>query len=364
MKILLAGGGSGGPVTPLIAVAEQIKIKHPRAEFLLVGTKYGPEAGMANSAGIDFEHITTGKLRRYFSLKNLLSPFLIFNGFLQARKIIRNYRPSIVFGTGSFVQVPIVWAAWLLKIPVVLHQQDVVPSLANKLCQWFSKKITVSFELSLSSFSTTLGFFYRKKAQEKIILTGNPFRQGLREGTREKAIKIFSLKRDMPTLLVLGGGTGAKFLNDLMVECSPKLTKMMQVIHSTGKHKNPKLNIENYHAFEFIKDMAEAYAIADIVVARAGLSTITELSNLRKVAIIVPMPKTHQELNALYLIEKEAAIVLNQDRVKTNNFLILLKKLLFAGEAQKVLKGNISKIMPHNAAEKIAELIIKTIETT
>src|SRR5579864_4564887 len=145
MKILLVGGGSGGPVAPLIAVADHIQMAHPKAEFLLVGTNSGPERQMAAAAGIGFKHITTGKLRRYFSLKNLGSPFLTLFGFFQSLRILKKFRPDCVFGTGSFVQVPMVWAAWFLKIPVVLHQQDILPSLANRLCQMVAKKITVTF---------------------------------------------------------------------------------------------------------------------------------------------------------------------------------------------------------------------------
>ncbi|HYV33323.1 MAG TPA: UDP-N-acetylglucosamine--N-acetylmuramyl-(pentapeptide) pyrophosphoryl-undecaprenol N-acetylglucosamine transferase [Candidatus Limnocylindria bacterium] len=361
MKILLVGGGSGGPVAPLLAIAEEIKKSHPKAHFLLVGTKSGPERMMAASAKIAFAHVEAGKLRRYASLKNLAAPALTIAGFLQAFKILKAFKPDCVFGTGSFVQVPVVWAAWLLKIPVVLHQQDLAAGLANKLCQFAAKKITVTFEASLRGFSESMGFFYKKRS-DKIILTGNPFREELKKGDKESAIKTFNLKTDLPTLLVLGGGTGAEFINSLIVKTLPELSRTVQIIHSTGKGKFNAEKNENYHPYEFIDNMAEAYAAADMVVARAGLSTITELSHLGKLSIIIPLPESHQEINALFLLRANAAVVLNQQRVVPEAFIELIRKLLFAHEAQVALKANIEKIMPHDANKKISEIIIKLAE--
>ncbi len=358
MKILLVGGGSGGPVAPLLAVARAIKKNHQKTDFLLVGGKSGPEKLMAQNAGLAFEAINAGKLRRYFSLKNFGSPFLTLAGFIQSLKILKKFKPDCVFGTGSFIQVPMVWAAGLLNIPVVLHQQDVAPSLANRLCQLMAKKITVSFESSLKDFASSLGVFY-KKNQDKVILTGNPFREELKEGSRQQGLKIFNLKSDLPTLLVLGGGTGAEFINELIKGCLPKLSKSVQIIHSTGAGKQTLEESENYHPFEFIKDMGEAYAVADIVLARAGLSTLAELSNLKKVSIIIPIPQSHQEINALYLAHTQAAITLNQNRTTPNGFTALIRKLLFAHDFLEVLKENIEKVMPHNSGEMIAEIIVK-----
>ncbi len=152
MRLLFVGGGSGGPVAPLLAVANHIKQNHTTAEFLFVGTEHGPEQQMVKESGFKFVFISTAKLRRYFSWHNLIMPFKFVFAFFDAQKVLKEFKPDCVFGTGSFVQVPVVWAAWLRKIPVVLHQQDIMPSLANKLCQFNAKKITVTFELNLTSF--------------------------------------------------------------------------------------------------------------------------------------------------------------------------------------------------------------------
>lgn len=362
MRILLVGGGSGGSVSPLLAIAQHILKTRPKAEFLFMGTKNGPEKMMAQNVGINFVAIASGKWRRYFSWKNFGAPFLILAGFIQSFKILKSFRPDCVFGTGSFVQVPVVWAAWFLKIPVVLHQQDVVPGLANKLCELCAKKITVTFAESANNFSTGFGIFYKKHPGDKIAITGNPFREELRDASFAAAQKFFGLKTDLPVLLVLGGGTGAEFLNNLILDCLPELTKTVQIIHSTGDRKFQPKAADNYHPYEFIQNMGQAYAVADIVLARAGLSTLTELSNLRKLSIIVPMPQSHQEQNGLLLIRLEAAIVISQRRVTSSGFVRLIRKLLFAQEAQDILKHNIGKIMPHEANEKIAEIILKLAE--
>lgn len=357
MKILLAGGGSGGPVAPLLAVAETIKQRHQTAKFLLVGTFSGPESLMAKRAGVEFTAIPAGKWRRYLSLANLFTPFLVVGGFLKALKILKRFRPDCVFGTGSFVQVPVVWAAAWLKIPVVLHQQDLRPSLANTLCQAAADKITVTFEQSLVDFSSGLGLFYKKRKADKIVWTGNPFRSQLKGADRQKAFSNFNLAPDFPTLLVLGGGTGAMFFNRLLKKALPELSRSVQIIHAAGKGKLLSAPQKHYHPYEFIADMDLAYEAADIVLARAGMSTITELSNLKKVAIIVPMPKTHQEENAFALMSGQAAIVVPQPMLTPTTLTRVIRKLLFDLKTQDILKHNIGKIMPHNSAHKIAEII-------
>jgi UDP-N-acetylglucosamine--N-acetylmuramyl-(pentapeptide) pyrophosphoryl-undecaprenol N-acetylglucosamine transferase len=359
MRILLVGGGSGGPVAPLLAVAEEIQELHPKAQFLFVGGKMGPERLMAEKAGIPFASIPAGKWRRYFSGHNFFTPLLVGAGFIKSLKILRHFKPACVFGVGSFVQVPLCWAAWLLGIPVVLHQQDLQPSLANTLCQITAKKITVTFEDSLTDFASGLGLFYKKRKTDKIILTGNPFRRKLKFADREKACKYFGLKPDLPTLFAVGGGTGALSLNRIIKDSLPQLVKTVQIIHATGQGKLSGKAQENYHPFEFIAEIGLAYAAADIVLCRAGLSTITELSNLEKVSIIVPMPGSHQEINAMLLADHRAAVVVNQNHLTPEILIRLIRKLLFEPGIQKELKENVSKIMPKDAGPKIAKIILE-----
>ncbi len=361
MRIILVGGGTGGSVSPLLAVAEEIKINHPKASFLFIGTKTGPERQMAEGSCMEFKSISAGKFRRYFSLANLASPFLVLGGFWQSVKILKEFKPDCVFGTGSFVQVPLIWAAKFLGIPSVIHQQDIVPSLANTLCQHAVSKITVTFEDSLTDFSSGLGLFYKKKKKDKIYWTGNPFRHRLAEAVKEKAIKSFGLKNDFPTLFVIGGGTGAAGINKILLESLPELTKTVQVIHATGKNKPSGFKSENYHPFEFISNVGEAFAASDIVLSRAGLSTITELSNLKKISIIVPMPDSHQEMNALLMMQQNAAIVVPQNKLTPKRLVMIVRKLLFEPDLQKALKKNIGQIMPKDSGKKIASIITEEV---
>lgn len=362
MNILLVGGGSGGPVAPLLAVAEEIAIFNPRAKFLLVGSNLEPEKIMAAQAKIPFRAIVAGKWRRYFSFANFLTPFQVSAGFIQSLRILKRFRPDCVFGAGSFVQVPLVFAARLLNIPVVLHQQDVSPGLANTLCQFAASRITVTFEESLTDFVQSAGLFYKKK-QDKVILTGNPCRLSIKNADKSSALEYFGLKNNLPVLYAVGGGTGSQFINNLIIEALPALSKVAQIIHSIGPGKL-KINHSryfNYRPYEFVKEAGLAYAAADFVLCRAGLSTITELSTLKKVAVVIPLPNSHQEINAKLLMRHQAAIVLTQDKIHSQNFVRLLRKLLFEPKLQHALKENISFIMPKNSGKKIAEIIIKLI---
>lgn len=363
MKILLVGGGSGGSISPLLAVAREIKLKEPKAKFILVGTKTGPERIMAAQEKMPFYPIQAGKWRRYFSLLNAAAPFKVGMGFFQTLSIIRKFKPDCVFGTGSFVQVPVVLASWVRGVPVVLHQQDVFPSLANSLCQFFADKITVTFEKSLTDFYHSTGVFYKKRP-EKITLTGNPCRPDLLDFGKEEALRHFKLRDDLPVLYAVGGGTGARYINELVRQTLPELCRTVQVIHSTGPGKeDKKTQHPNYRPYEFIKQPGLAYAAADIVLCRAGLSTITELSALKKLAIIIPMPNSHQEINGALLANAHAAIVLRQERIKIENFVPLIRKLLFEKSLQDAIRENIVQVMPKNSGKKIADIIIKLAAT-
>lgn len=357
MNIALVGGGTGGPVAPLLAVAQVLKKHHPKAGVLFVGTKSGPERRMAKQAGLEFTSINAGKLRRYFSFKNLLTPFLLVLGFIQSVYLIKAKKIDCIFGAGGYVQVPFIWAGWFLGVPSLIHQQDIAPSLANTLCQFPAKKITVTFEASAKHFLSGIGLFYNKANTEKTEVTGNPVRPDLLSADRQEALKYFQLSSDMPVLYIVGGGTGSWFINQLVSDALPRLKKTVQVIHSRGsaaRSRDRLVNQTNYRAFDFVDRVDLAYAAADIVFCRAGLSTISELSLLKKTAVVVPLPGTHQELNAYFLDQAQAALVLPQEHLSADAFIYVIRKLLFKYEMQKTMQENIYRIMPHDAAEKIA----------
>jgi UDP-N-acetylglucosamine--N-acetylmuramyl-(pentapeptide) pyrophosphoryl-undecaprenol N-acetylglucosamine transferase len=354
MRVVLVGGGSGGSVAPLLAIVEKVKEGDLKTEFIFIGTKRGyPEREMIKNYGFKFFSVFSGKLRRYFSFKNFIDPALIIFGFFQSLFLFKKNKPDLIIGAGAYVSVPVILAGWFLKIPAIIHQQDIVPSLSNKILVPFVKKITVSFEKSLNDFP-----------KNKSVFIGNPVRGFILEGDRERAIKRFNLERSLPTLLVLGGGTGALFLNELIWQNIKKLTEFCQIIHLTGREKfkikNLKLKIDRYHPYEFLnEEIADAYAVADLVVSRAGMNVLSELAVLGKPTIIVPIPDSHQEANARYFQEKNAAVVLDQKGLTGEKISAEIKELINNSKKRKNLEENIKKIFPLDAAKKFAKEIME-----
>lgn len=364
MKILLVGGGTGGSVSPLLAVRHYITTIHPKAQFILVGTARGPEREMAESEGIDYFSIPAGKWRRYLSLKNISDLAITFFGFIKAFFLLRRLRPNVIFAAGSFVSVPVAYAAYLLRIKILIHQQDVLPSLSNKIIYPVASRVTVSLETSEKDFTASSGLF-RPRKRSKVFFTGNPVREDITRGEAREARELFNLRSDFPTLLILGGSTGAKNLNLIIERALPELTKYFQIIHLTGKDKLKDLaDSTNYHVMEFVPPyvMPHLLKAADIVVSRAGFSTITELAACKKVSIIVPLPNSHQVFNAHYLLWKKAAIIAPEHLLTTENLIYNLRKLLFDRDTQNSLSRSIGLIMPRDGARRVSEVLLELIE--
>lgn len=363
MKIIIAGGQTGGPIMPLLAVVDEIKREKHRLQLVVLDTPTSIASALSEKEKFHFYPIRTGKLRRYWSFKNALAPVTVVFGFLQALRVMYSFKPAIVLGAGGFVQVPVVWAAWLLRIPVLLHQQDISPSLSNSLSAPMASKITTTFAQSQRDFPSGFGFFgsHKKHKEQSVIWTGNPFRESLAHASKEEARKYFKLTSKLPVLLVIGGSSGAKGLNNLLYRALAKLTKTVQIIHVTGPGKKQPVVHENYHAYEFIDRIDLAYAISDMVISRAGISTITELANLGKISIVIPMPHTHQEHNAQLLYERQAAVVLDQTITTPEKVISVVRGLLLDGETQKLMKKNITELMPKKSAEKIAKIVMELV---
>lgn len=348
-KILLSGGGTMGSVSPLLAVYSEIKKHHREIEFLFLGTEIGPEKSAVASYKIPYKAISSGKLRRYFDWRNFTDPFRIILGFFQSIKIIRDFRPDAIMVAGAFVGVPVAWAGRLSGVPVLVHQQDIETGLANKLMANAAKKITVSFDVSLADFPAS-----------KVVLTGNPLRGEFYYCDKEKSLDFFHLKKDLPVILITGGGTGSKTINELVEKALPKIVKFAQVIHTTGSGKGINFESDNYHQFEFMShEMPEALCAADLVVTRAGLSTLTELAICGKAAVIIPLHKTHQELNAKYYQKHHAAVVLSEPSLNPEVLASALRDLLASKEKLQTLRDHIKKIMPSNGAEKVSQILLE-----
>jgi len=345
MRVILTGGGTLGPVTPLLAVAYALRSKNPDVKFLWIGTRKGPERKLVREKKINYKAIFSGKWRRYLSLRNFFDLFLIIFGGIQSFFILLRYKPDIIVSAGGFVAVPVCWAGWLLRIPIIIHQQDIQKGLANSLCASFAKKITTAFEKSLRDFP-----------KEKTTWVGNPVRQEITEGSKEQGIKRFNLLKNVPTLLVLGGGTGSEFINRLILESLPELTDFCQIIHITGGRIEARLK-DRYHSYKFLgREMANAYAVSDIIISRAGMGVLSELSALGKPSILLPLTG-HQEKNAMYFAEEDGAVVLRERGLMKDKFIGEVKGLLEDTGRQRELGENIRKIFPKNAAENLAEVV-------
>lgn len=370
-KIILSGGGTGGSITPLLALAQELKTKG-NYKFLWLGTRNGIEKEIIKKTDLDFKAIFSGKLRRYWDWRNLTDPFFIFLGFFQSFWILIQWRPHIILTAGSFVSVPVVWAAWILRIPVLAHQQDVYVGLANRLIAPFASIITVVLEKSLKDF------------KQKTILTGNPLRSEITKINKDlktQALKYFQFDSKKPIILIMGGGTGAIGINLLIDASLEEILKIANVIWISGKNsiinlsrngrdyqfisQRARLSIINsgLKIFEFIdsNEMAMAYQAADIVITRAGMGALSELAYLAKPIIIIPMPDSHQEANARYFQDKKAAIVLNQKELTPENLTQEIQTLLKDFKKQTTLSKNIKSTIKKDGKKEIAEIIEKLL---
>lgn len=356
--IIFTGGGTGGPVTPLLALYDEIKIAELDYAFLWLGTSQGPERGMVAAEGIEFKPVLAGKLRRYFDKKNFVDVLKIIGGFFQSLWLFTRQRPAVVLSAGSHASVPVVWAAWLMQIPVLIHQQDVRPGLANKLMSPFAALITTTFAES------------QKKFKKRSNWIGNPIRSSFRDyriSPREAARKL-GISEHKLTVLVMGGGTGAQAINELVMQSLPELSKAAQILHITGTGKqvinSETLSNPNYKSFEFldVKGMAKVFAVADLVVSRCGLGTLTELSYLGKPALLIPMPDSHQEDNAEVFWSQEAAMVLDQHELDAAKFTKAIMYLLKNEDLRFKLHTNIRSVMRDNAALELMAAVKNIID--
>lgn len=349
MRVLLAGGGTGGSVTPLLAIATELRASFPGAEFFFVGGKRGPEQTLVAAQNIPFVSIMAGKLRRYFSFQNFFDLFRVIIGLFQSFFLLGKFQPDIVVSVGSFIAVPIVWAAWIRGIPSLIHQQDIVPTLSNKICAPFAKNITVSFEQSLRDFP-----------RKKTLWVGNPIRMELLRGNAQHARERFGLREDLPVVLAFGGGTGALHLNQIVAEAGLNLVKRCQILLLTGSREH-RFRVEhpNFHMYGFLVDgMADAYAIADVVVCRAGLSTLSEIAALEKPTIVIPLPGTHQEENAKYFERNHAAVVLYEHDLRRDVLEQTIINLLNDADTRSALGRNARKLTRMDAGMRLVREII------
>ena len=306
-KILLTGGGTAGHVTPNIALVPGLK--EMGLEVHYVGTRRGMERGLIAKTGLPYHRISAGKLRRYFDFKNFTDIIRIKLGFFQALILMLRLRPSIVFSKGGFVSCPVVWAAWFCRVPVVIHESDITPGLANKLSMPFAKKICFSFPETSSHLPSA-----------KREATGLPVREELFKGDAKRGKEHCGFSDDKPVIVVIGGSLGAQAINEAVRGGLDRLLDDFNVCHICGKGAKAPGNRPGYCQFEYVnEELPDIFAMADMVISRSGATTLFELLALRKPALLIPLgtaaSRGDQILNARSFEKQGYAKVLMQDGI-------------------------------------------------
>lgn len=350
MTILFAGGGTLGPVTPLLSVAEAWRRMDPSVSFAWVGTPKGPERSLVEDAEIKFFTLPVARFPRYPSKEWIFLPRQFLRAFFSAWKILKEVKPDLVASAGGYTSVPIVWVAFFHHIPVWIHQQDVLPLLSNRLTAWCATLITTAWKRSTHDFQ-----------KRKTIWVGNPVREMFKKGNKEEAARLFALDPLRPTVLVLGGGTGSTWINARMAEIGSYLATRANIIHMTGIGKStPALEKigGRYKVAEFLTNRIQhAFAAADVVVSRAGMGVLTELAATRKPSILIPLSRSPQEANAQIVKDAGAAVVLSQEMTSSEEFGREILALLEDEKKQRLLSERIAALLPTDVSDALAERV-------
>lgn len=350
-KVLLTGGGTAGHVTPNIALLPLLKKRGFSVSY--VGSYDGIERKLIEETGIPYYGISSGKLRRYFDLKNFTDPFRVIKGYSEAKKLLKKEKPDIIFSKGGFVTVPIVLAARKYKIPVILHESDMTPGLANRICNPYASKVCCNFPETFEHLPKNKG-----------VLTGQPIRGELFSGNKEVCLKFTGLSGAKPILLVTGGSLGSVAVNKAVRSILSQLLENFDIIHLCGKNNvdDSLRNIKGYIQYDYIKDeLKDMFAAADIIISRAGANTICELLALRKPNILIPLPASQsrgdQILNAASFERQGFSKVLDEEKLTDD---ILLNSII---DIYKNRSGYI-KAMSQSTQTDAVTAIVNLLEST
>ena len=362
LRVLMAAGGTGGHVYPALAIADAIKKRQPDAEILFVGTRDRMEWSAVPNHGYNIKPIWISGLHRRLTFKNLLFPVKLIVSLFQSLLLIRNFRPDIVIACGGFVSGPVGRVAAAMGIPLFLQEQNSFPGVTNRLLAEHAEEIFTAFEEAENHLP-----------KEKTTLTGNPVRNQIRTTNRDEGLKAFGFKAEAPVLLVMGGSGGAKALNDAMIEHLPALhdRENMQIIWQCGaayidsvrKRIDPE-KYENLRLTEYIDEMPNAYAAADLVVTRAGAGTCSELAAVGQPAVLVPSPNVagdHQTQNARSFEKAGAALLLKEENLQQSLF-SMVSDLIRDTEKLKEMQQAMNRLAKPGAADTIADKIFSFVK--
>lgn len=358
-KFIISGGGTGGHIYPAIAIANELKSRFPKAEFLFVGAQDKMEMQKVPQAGYAIKGLWIAGLQRKLTMQNLLFPAKLISSLWKSRAIIKSFKPDVVIGTGGFASGPLLQMANSLNIPTLIQEQNSYPGITNKLLSKKANKICVAYE--------NLDRFF---PNDKMILTGNPVRQDLIDidSKRQEAINFFNLDPAKKTLLILGGSLGARRINQLVEKELSFLDSLnVQIIWQCGKFyldEYKKYDSNNVQVLAFIDRMDLVYAAADFVISRAGASSVSELSIVGKPVIFIPSPNVaedHQTKNAKSIVDKDGALMIKESELE-ENFNSIFSDLVVNENLQKQLSENLKKLAKMNATKEIVDEIVKLIK--
>lgn len=347
-RIILTGGGTAGHVTPNIALLPRLKELHYDIHY--IGSYQGIEKELIEQFGIPYHGISSGKLRRYFSLKNFTDPFRIIKGLAEADKLIKTLQPDVIFSKGGFVSVPVVMAGKRRHVPTIIHESDMTPGLANKLSIPSATKVCCNFPETLEHLP-----------KEKAVLTGSPIRQELLSGNKIAALDFCGLTADKPVILIIGGSLGSVAVNQAVRAILPELLKDFQVIHLCGKGKVDESlkNLHGYVQFEYIQnELKDIFALTDLIISRAGANAICEIAALRKPNLLIPLSASasrgDQILNARSFERQGFSIVIEEEELTNEKLLSSIQELYTNRETYI---HNMSKSGQQNSIDTIIGLI-------
>ncbi|EYE88410.1 UDP-diphospho-muramoylpentapeptide beta-N- acetylglucosaminyltransferase [Fervidicella metallireducens AeB] len=364
MKVIISGGGTGGHIYPGVAIAKKIKEKEPKAEILFIGSHKGLEKKLVPKEGFNIKLITVEGLNKKFSIETFSSIGKAFKGYFQASKIIKDFKPDVVIGTGGYVCGPVVLTAAFKGIPTIIHEQNAIPGMTNKILSRFVTKIAISFKASEKYFP-----------KSKTVFTGNPVRNNILKVNKDKAREFWGFDKNKPLLLVVGGSRGAKNINNAVVDIIPTLNNRgIQLLFITGenqydevieklKDKNIELkSLKGIKIMPYVFNMQDALGACDLIVSRAGATILSEITAIGLPAILIPSPyvaNNHQEFNALALEENGAAIIIKETQLKEDIFSEQILNIINNHETLLKMSVNSKRLAVLDAADKIFEMIQK-----
>ena len=374
MRILFTGGGSGGHIFPIIAVRQAFNalIELPENDREINFYYLGPDKFARENLDkekIETRFILSGKLRRYFNLRGPIDFIKLIIGIIQSFFYLFIWMPDIIFSKGGYGSIPVVFVGWVYRIPIIIHESDSMPGMANRFLAKFAKKIIISFPASKEGFG---------KHQSKTILIGNPIRRELLDGNAEKGRQIFKISSTKPVLLILGGSQGAQKINEIVLNTLPRLLEIAEIIHISGefdydnvlKETNETVKNSTYHLYKFLnaEELKHAYVLASLIINRAGAGSIFEIAACGKPSILIPLPGAaadHQRKNAYDFANTNSqtgegrAIILDQGNLTPNIFLEEISKLLNNPEKLKIMGQKAKEFYIVDTAQKIRDEILK-----